>query len=104
MTREEIEAILHQIAKAHVGRDVGANEAIYQEAGLNGEDFCEFMVEVTDTLDVPEFDWSQFADMSEPPDGLSLFGKLRILPRKRLTITHLAYVVMHGRWSDPTDD
>jgi hypothetical protein len=104
MTRSDIEATLHRIAKAHVGRDVVADEAIYQEAGLNGMDFYEFMVDVVDALPVPEFQWDEYADMSEPPAGLSLFGRLRILKRKRLTIAHLVQVILDGRWSDPFDD
>lgn len=104
MNRQEVETVLHQIAERHVGRAIGQHEAIYQDAGLNGADFYEFMVDVADSLPLPEFDWSEFADMSEPPDGLGFFGGLKILKRKRLTIAHLAYSILHGRWSDPVHE
>jgi Protein of unknown function (DUF1493) len=75
--------------------------AIYQDMGINGQDFYELLCEIDDQFALPPFEWNEFADMNEPPDGLSLFGKLKILPRKRLTIAHLAEVISEGQWSEP---
>jgi hypothetical protein len=80
--------------------------AIYQDMGINGMDFCELLCEIDDEFSLPEFDWSEFADISEPPDGLTFwrFLTLRgpiILKRKRLTLAHLSNVIAQGRWIAP---
>ena len=80
--------------------------AIYQDMGINGLDFHDLLCEIKDEFPLPEFDWSDFADMSEPPDGLTFWRLFtlrgpKILPRKRLTVVHLSTVIADGRWSEP---
>ncbi|MBC7986216.1 MAG: hypothetical protein H7X93_06040 [Sphingomonadaceae bacterium] len=100
MTRPEVEAILQALVQKYGGRAARGDEAIYQDVGLNGYDFYKFMEDATKMLALPDFDWGEFADLDEPP-GSFLLG--RLLSRRRLTIDHLVYVTLCGRWSDPVE-
>lgn len=100
MEAAEIEEALRQKLRDWATPDDALEGAIYQDMGINGMDFYELLCEIDDEFSLPPFDWSEFADMNEPPDGLSLFGRLKILPRKRLTIAHLAKVISTGQWSE----
>ena len=102
MTIEEIEQALLPIIAGYAGRAVSLDEAIYQDVGLNGADFCDALLAVSARFDVPAFNWEEFADTSEPPRGLGLF-KLKILSRKRLTARHLAKIIAAGEWIEPED-
>ena len=80
--------------------------AIYQDMGINGLDFYDLLCEIKSEFPLPEFDWSDFADMNEPPDGLTFWRLFtlrgpKILLRKRLTVIHLSKVIAEGRWSEP---
>lgn len=88
-------------AAKYAARPVATDEAIYQDAGINGADFLEFLEEIGTGYVVPSFDAERFADTSEPRRGLSLFGKIRILDRERLTCAHLATIIAAGHWIDP---
>ncbi len=100
MEAAEIEEALRQKLRDRATPDDALEGAIYQDMGINGMDCYELLCEIDDEFSLPPLDWSEFADMNEPPDGLSLFGRLKILPRKRLTITHLAKVISTGQWSE----
>jgi hypothetical protein len=104
MTAEEIEQRLLTIVRKYAGRAVSPDDAVYQEAGVNGADFCDFLSEVEREFYLPTFEWEAFADTSEPPRGLTLFFGLKILPRRRLTIHHLARVIAAGEWIEPDDE
>jgi Protein of unknown function (DUF1493) len=101
MDATEIKQALRVKLRAWATPEAVLDGAIYQDMGINGQDFYELLSEIDSEFALPEFDWSEFADMNEPPDGLSLFGQLKIFPRKRLTISHLAEVIAAGVWSEP---
>jgi hypothetical protein len=96
-----IQNSLLALASPYACRDVTLDEAIYQGMNINGADFCDLLGEIGERFPLPEFNWEQFADTSEPPKGLSLFGRLNILPRDRLTLRHITKVIIEGRWSEP---
>ena len=101
MDAAEIEEALRVKLRAWATPETALDGAIYQDMGINGMDFYELLGEIDGEFPLPPFDWAEFADMNEPPDGLSLLGRLKILPRKRLTIAHLAKVIAAGDWSEP---
>jgi hypothetical protein len=103
MNTEEVEQRLLKIVSKYAGRPVSPDEAIYQDAGINGADFRDVLEEVRGKFFIPPFDWEAFADTSEPPRGTSLFFGLKILPRRRLTTRHLAKVITAGKWIEPDD-
>jgi Protein of unknown function (DUF1493) len=101
MGAAEIEQALREKLRAWATPEEALDGAIYQDMGINGQDFYELLCEIDDQFKLPAFDWSEYADMNEPPEGLSFFGRLKILPRKRLTISHLSEVIAAGIWSEP---
>ena len=101
MNELSVQQTLLSLAKPDACRDVTLDEAIYQEMKINGADFCDLLCEIGEQFSLPEFSWEQFADTSEPPRGLSLFGRFKILPRDRLTSRHLSKVLIKGRWFEP---
>jgi hypothetical protein len=101
MNAAEIEQRLRDKLRAWATPEEQLDGAIYQDMGLNGLDFYDLLREIDRDFPLPKFDWEEFADMSEPPEGLSLFGRFKILPRKRLTIAHLAKVIANGVWTEP---
>jgi hypothetical protein len=106
MQAVEIEEQLRTKLRAWAVSDDKLEGAIYQDMGINGMDFYELLCEIDDEFSLPEFDWSEFADINEPPDGLTFwrFLTLRgpiILQRKRLTLVHLSNVIAQGLWSEP---
>ena len=103
MNVDEIEQRLLAIVSKYAGRPVSPDEAIYQDAGINGADFCDVLGEASAEFSLPLFDWEAFADTSEPPRGLSLLFGLKILSRRRLTTRHLARVIAAGEWIEPKD-
>lgn len=97
----QIEQDLLNLVRSWGGENVAPDAAIYQDNGINGYDFYELLCAIDEKYRLPPFDWSEFADMAEPPHGLTLFGRLKILPRKRLTPRHLAKVLSEQSWSEP---
>lgn len=106
MDPAEIVRRLHNKLRAWAVPEEKLNGAIYQDMGINGLDFHDLLCEIENEFPLPEFDWSDFADMSEPPDGLTFWRLFtlrgpKILWRKRLTVVHLSKVIAEGRWSEP---
>jgi hypothetical protein len=102
----EIEEQLRDKLRAWAIAEDKLDGAIYQDMGINGMDFYELLCEIDDEFTLPEFDWSEFSDINEPPDGLALWSIFtlrgpKILPRKRLTIEHLSSVIADGKWFEP---
>lgn len=60
------------------------------------------MVAVDDALPLPSFRWDRYADMNEPPDGLTFFARLRLLEGERRTISLMSACIVKGGWPDPT--
>ena len=106
MTVAEIEQHLRAKLIAWAVPENQLDGAIYQDMGINGTDFYDLLSEIGNEYTLPAFDWSEFADISDPPDGLTFWRLLtlrgpKILPRKRLTITHLSKIIAAGEWSEP---
>lgn len=106
MEAAEIEQRVRDMLRAWAVPEDKLDGAIYQDMGINGLDFHDLLCEIANEFPLPEFDWSDFADMSEPPDGLTFWRFLtlrgpKILSRKRLTVVHLSKVIVEGRWSEP---
>ena len=103
MDRQALEEAVSSIVRQHVARNekFGLDDPLYQKVGINGADFYELLCDIDDRFQLPAFDWSEFADISEPPAGMSFLGRLKILERKRLTIRHLCDVIEAREWRDP---
>ena len=106
MQAAEIEQQLRNKLRSWAVADDKLDGAIYQHMGINGMDFYDLLCEIQNEFELPNFVWEEFADMSEPPDGLTFWRVLtfrgpKILQRKQLTLAHLSNVIAQGQWSEP---